>query len=58
MTTAITQDEINAVFPTVADKMQARVACDLAYLRDWSPGLDLQILLRTLHLVLRGTNAY
>ena len=40
------------------DKMQARVACDLAYLRDWSPGLDLQILLRTLHLVLRGTNAY
>lgn len=40
------------------EKMQARVACDLAYLRDWSPGLDLQILLRTLHTVLRGTNAY
>ncbi|MDP2006062.1 MAG: undecaprenyl-phosphate glucose phosphotransferase [Rubrivivax sp.] len=40
------------------EKMQARVACDLTYLRDWSPGLDLQILLRTLRLVLRGTNAY
>lgn len=40
------------------EKMQDRVAFDLAYLRNASPGLDLVILLRTVWLVLRGTNAY
>jgi putative colanic acid biosynthesis UDP-glucose lipid carrier transferase len=27
--------------------MEARVRCDLEYLRNWSVGLDLQILVRT-----------
>ena len=30
MTTAITQDEINAVFPTVADMVADALGCDLA----------------------------
>jgi putative colanic acid biosynthesis UDP-glucose lipid carrier transferase len=40
------------------EKMRARVECDLAYLRNWSIGLDLQILARTAWIVLAGRNAY
>jgi putative colanic acid biosynthesis UDP-glucose lipid carrier transferase len=38
--------------------MQARVEYDLEYLRNWSLGLDLQIIARTIIVVLRGSNAY
>lgn len=40
------------------DKMQRRVEYDLDYLRNWSLGLDLTILLRTALLVWRDRNAY
>jgi putative colanic acid biosynthesis UDP-glucose lipid carrier transferase len=40
------------------EKMQARVEYDLEYLRNWSLGLDLQIIARTIVVVLRGSNAY
>ena len=40
------------------EKMQARVEYDLEYLRNWSLGLDLQIIARTILVVLRGSNAY
>jgi lipopolysaccharide/colanic/teichoic acid biosynthesis glycosyltransferase len=40
------------------DKMQRRVEYDLDYLRNWSLGLDLTILLRTAALVVRDRNAY
>ena len=40
------------------DKMRARIECDLEYLRNWSPLLDLKILLGTAGVVLRRTNAY
>jgi len=40
------------------DKMQLRIEYDLAYLRDWSLRLDLQIVLRTVLVVLRRHNAY
>ena len=40
------------------EKMQARVEYDLEYLRNWSLGLDLQIIARTLRLVLFDRNAY
>jgi putative colanic acid biosynthesis UDP-glucose lipid carrier transferase len=40
------------------DKMQARIEGDLAYLRNWSLLLDLQIVLKTVAVVLRGHNAY
>ena len=40
------------------EKMQARVEYDLEYLRNWSLGLDLQIIARTIIVVLRGSNAY
>jgi putative colanic acid biosynthesis UDP-glucose lipid carrier transferase len=40
------------------EKMQARVEYDLEYLRNWSLGLDLQIIARTVVVVLRGSNAY
>jgi putative colanic acid biosynthesis UDP-glucose lipid carrier transferase len=40
------------------DKMQARIDYDLAYLRNWSLGLDLQIILKTLLVVWRKQNAY
>ena len=40
------------------DMMRARVEYDLEYLRNWSIGLDLQIILRTLKLVLFDRNAY
>jgi putative colanic acid biosynthesis UDP-glucose lipid carrier transferase len=40
------------------EKMQARVEYDLEYLRNWSLGLDLQIIARTIVVVLLGKNAY
>lgn len=40
------------------DKMKARVEYDLEYLRNWSLGLDLQIIARTVRLVLFDRHAY
>ena len=40
------------------DKMQARVEYDLEYLRNWSLGLDLQIIARTAWLVLFDRHAF
>lgn len=40
------------------EEMQARVALDLEYLRNWSPLLDLQILLLTVFEVVRSDRAY
>ncbi len=40
------------------EKMRARVEYDLEYLRNWSLGLDLQIIARTIKLVFIDRNAY
>ena len=40
------------------DKMQARIALDLDYLRHWSLGLDLRIIARTIALVFKDAKAY
>jgi putative colanic acid biosysnthesis UDP-glucose lipid carrier transferase len=40
------------------EKMQARVEYDLEYLRNWTLGLDLQIIARTVKLVFFDRNAY
>ncbi|MBI3043025.1 MAG: undecaprenyl-phosphate glucose phosphotransferase [Betaproteobacteria bacterium] len=40
------------------DKMKARIEHDLEYLRNWSLRLDLQIVLKTVFVVLRSQNAY
>jgi putative colanic acid biosynthesis UDP-glucose lipid carrier transferase len=40
------------------EKMQARVEFDLEYLRNWSLGLDLQIIIRTIRLIIFDRNAY
>ena len=40
------------------EKMQARVEYDLEYLRNWTLGLDLQIIARTIKLVFFDRNAY
>lgn len=40
------------------DKMKARVEYDLEYLRNWSLGLDLQIIVRTIRLVFFDRNAH
>jgi putative colanic acid biosynthesis UDP-glucose lipid carrier transferase len=40
------------------EKMKARVEYDLEYLRNWSVGFDLRIILRTITLVLFDRNAY
>ena len=40
------------------DKMQARVEYDLEYLRNWSLGLDLQIIVRTIRLVFFDRHAF
>jgi putative colanic acid biosynthesis UDP-glucose lipid carrier transferase len=40
------------------ERMSQRVQFDLDYLRHWSLGLDLMILLRTAMIVVRDRNAY
>jgi putative colanic acid biosysnthesis UDP-glucose lipid carrier transferase len=40
------------------DKMKARVEYDLEYLRNWTLGLDLQIIVRTIRLVFFDRHAY
>jgi putative colanic acid biosynthesis UDP-glucose lipid carrier transferase len=40
------------------DKMQGRIDFDLDYLRNWSLGLDIHIIFRTVGLVLRDHQAY
>jgi putative colanic acid biosynthesis UDP-glucose lipid carrier transferase len=40
------------------EQMRQRVAYDLDYLRRWSPWVDIQILWRTVWLVIRDRNAY
>jgi putative colanic acid biosynthesis UDP-glucose lipid carrier transferase len=41
------------------EKMERRIEFDLAYLREWSVGLDLMIMLKTVRVVLWGDkNAY
>jgi putative colanic acid biosynthesis UDP-glucose lipid carrier transferase len=40
------------------DKMRRRIEHDIEYLRRWSPGFDLRILLKTAIIVFRRTNAY
>jgi putative colanic acid biosynthesis UDP-glucose lipid carrier transferase len=40
------------------EKMKMRIEYDLAYLRQWSLVLDLQILLKTILVVLKKQNAY
>lgn len=40
------------------DKMQARIDYDLDYLRHWSLGMDLLIILRTIGVVIKDENAY
>jgi len=43
---------------TTLDRMENRIAYDLAYLRHWSLQLDLWIVLKTLFVVLNDRNAY
>jgi len=40
------------------DKMRARIECDLEYLRNWSPLLDVEIVLRTIPAALLNRNVY
>lgn len=40
------------------EKMKARIECDLDYLRNWSLGLDLAIVLKTPVMMLNDRNAY
>ncbi len=40
------------------DKMKARVDCDLDYLRNWSLGLDIYIIFKTVAVVVKDQHAY
>ena len=40
------------------EQMEARVMFDLEYMRNWSPLLDLQILVATVFAVIRTDRAY
>ena len=40
------------------EKMQGRIDHDLDYLRNWSLGLDIQIILRTVRIISKDTHAY
>jgi len=39
-------------------RMRKRVECDLEYIRNWSVGLDMKILFRTVHYLLTSKDAY
>ena len=39
------------------DKMKARIDYDIDYLRNWSPKLDVYIILKTVLVVLKGQNS-
>ncbi len=41
-----------------AEKIRRRIECDLYYVDNWSPWLDLLIIAKTILVVLRGDNAY
>ncbi len=43
---------------TSLEKMEARIRCDLDYLRNWSLRLDLYIIWRTIRLVFKDGAAY
>ena len=43
---------------SIAEEMEARVRFDLDYLRAWTPGLDLKILVKTFLLVAVDRKAY
>jgi putative colanic acid biosynthesis UDP-glucose lipid carrier transferase len=43
---------------STVEQMRLRVQYDLDYLRHWSLRLDIEILVKTLLLVIRGRNAY
>jgi putative colanic acid biosynthesis UDP-glucose lipid carrier transferase len=40
------------------EQMEQRIKYDLDYLRNWSPLLDLKILVKTVLIVARGDKAY
>jgi putative colanic acid biosynthesis UDP-glucose lipid carrier transferase len=40
------------------EKMQKRIDCDHQYIREWSLGLDLKILFKTIFVVFSRKNAY
>ena len=40
------------------ERMQGRVHYDLEYLKNWSLGLDIKIVLKTALIVLKDKNAY
>ena len=40
------------------DKMQGRIDFDLQYLRNWSLGLDLRIIFKTIRMVVKDQSAY
>jgi putative colanic acid biosynthesis UDP-glucose lipid carrier transferase len=40
------------------EKMEARIRCDLDYLRNWSLRLDLYIIVKTIRLVFKDASAY
>jgi putative colanic acid biosynthesis UDP-glucose lipid carrier transferase len=40
------------------EKMKGRIEYDLAYLRNWSLRLDLEIIVKTVLVVMRDRNAY
>jgi putative colanic acid biosynthesis UDP-glucose lipid carrier transferase len=40
------------------DKMEMRVKYDLEYLRNWTPMMDVYVILKTVKMVVSGKNAY
>ena len=55
------RDDTEASIPELLDhleKLMVRVDYDLRYIRTWSPGLDVYIILRTIALIFRDRAAY